>query len=49
MIFIDIGTASDCQENCTVIPVNGWDSYDKLAFDLWIKLYGRDFNTAVST
>lgn len=49
MIFVDINIPSNCQENCTTIQVNDWDSYDKLAFDLWIKLYGRDFDTTVST
>ena len=35
--------------NCTRAgPVNDWVSYDKLAFDLWIKLYGRDYDSAVS-
>jgi hypothetical protein len=34
--------------NCTIAePVKDWISYDKLAFDLWIKLYGRGYDTSV--
>lgn len=34
--------------NCTKAgPVNDWVTYDKLAFDLWIKLFGRDYDSKV--
>ena len=33
--------------NCTV-QVDDWPSYDKIIYGLWIKFFGRDFDTEVT-
>lgn len=34
--------------NCTSVQVQDWQSYDKIIFGLWVKTFGRDFDTQVS-